>query len=69
MVPSEPPLTIFEKQAHCVFQCANYLTLYDQKYGDPEAGIQAGTAFEDLPEKYKCHVCEGGKSEFYEMTL
>ncbi len=47
-----------------LYQCSNCLTVYDKKYGDPEANIPAGVAFEILPESYKCHVCESPKKYF-----
>ena len=37
---------------------------YDPAEGDPEHGIPAGTAFEDLPEDWCCPVCGVSKSEF-----
>src|SRR5688500_13818517 len=46
------------------YQCSNCLTIYDKKYGDPTSDIPAGVAFEDLPEGYKCHVCESAKKYF-----
>ena len=45
-------------------QCSNCLTIYDQKYGDVQAGISPGTAFEDLPDTYRCHVCDSPKKYF-----
>ena len=38
--------------------------LYDPAVGDPEHGIPAGTAFEDLPADWKCPVCKQGKDKF-----
>ena len=37
---------------------------YDPEVGDPENGIPAGTAFEDLPEDWVCPLCSVGKDEF-----
>jgi rubredoxin len=47
-----------------IYQCSNCLTAYDEKYGDPEAGISAGVTFDQLPESYTCHVCESPKKDF-----
>ena len=47
-----------------LYQCSNCLTIYDKQYGDPEANISAGVAFENLPESYKCHVCDSPKKYF-----
>ena len=32
--------------------------------GDPDSGIQPGTAFEDIPEDWVCPVCGAGKDSF-----
>jgi len=40
--------------------------VYDPKQGDPEAGIEPGTSFEDLPEDWVCPLCGAGKDEFEE---
>lgn len=37
---------------------------YDQEEGDPALGIPPGTPFEDLPEDYKCPICNAGKEYF-----
>ncbi|UWX57403.1 rubredoxin [Chlorobaculum sp. MV4-Y] len=37
---------------------------YDPADGDPESGIEPGTAFEDLPEDWVCPVCGVDKSFF-----
>lgn len=50
--------------AHVAHQCSNCLTVYDRKYGDPEANIPPGVEFEDLPETYRCHVCDSPKKDF-----
>ena len=39
---------------------------YDPAVGVPEAGIPAGTAFEDLPEDFECPLCSVGKDQFSE---
>ena len=46
------------------YQCANCLTVYDERYGDPNAGIAAGTSFMKLSNDYCCQVCESPKSAF-----
>ncbi len=38
--------------------------IYDPAQGDPDGGIAAGTAFEDLPEDWTCPVCGASKDEF-----
>ena len=39
---------------------------YDPAVGDPDNGIQPGTAFEDLPEDWTCPICGMGKDVFEE---
>jgi len=38
--------------------------MYDPAEGDPDNGVEAGTAFEDLPEDWTCPVCGVGKDQF-----
>lgn len=38
--------------------------VYDPEQGDPENGIEPGTAFEDLPDDWVCPLCGVGKDEF-----
>ncbi|WP_197019351.1 rubredoxin [Selenomonas sp. FC4001] len=44
--------------------CSICGTVYDPAVGDPEHGIPAGTAFEDLPADWKCPRCKQGKDKF-----
>ena len=37
---------------------------YDPEEGDPSAGIPPGTPFEDLPDDYKCPICNADKEYF-----
>jgi flavin reductase (DIM6/NTAB) family NADH-FMN oxidoreductase RutF/rubredoxin len=37
---------------------------YDPEEGDPPMGIAPGTRFEDLPEDYKCPICNASKEYF-----
>ena len=38
--------------------------VYDPAVGDPDSGIQPGTAFEDNPEDRVCPLCGVGKDMF-----
>lgn len=40
--------------------------IYDPAIGDPDSGIAAGTAFEDIPEDWACPVCGVTKDMFEE---
>ena len=35
--------------------------IYDPAQGDPESGIEPGTAFEDIPDDWTCHFAESEK--------
>jgi rubredoxin-NAD+ reductase len=37
---------------------------YDPEVGVPEAGIEPGTPFEDLPDDFECPLCSVGKDQF-----
>ncbi|NUM52262.1 MAG: rubredoxin domain-containing protein [Candidatus Hydrogenedentes bacterium] len=49
-------------------ECVACLTEYSAHYGDVQAGVKAGTAFENLPESWVCPVCGGPKSHFKEKN-
>ncbi len=38
--------------------------VYDPAEGDSDNGIDAGTAFENLPEDWCCPICGAAKDEF-----
>ena len=40
--------------------------VYDPAVGDPDSGVAAGTAFEDLPDDWCCPLCGVGKDMFHE---
>ena len=50
------------------YVCAVCSHVYDPAVGDPDAGIPAGTRFEDLPETWVCPVCGAAKSDFVKQT-
>ena len=37
---------------------------YDETAGDPDNGIDPGTAWDDLPADFTCPFCGVGKDEF-----
>ncbi|MDO5028833.1 MAG: rubredoxin [Bacillota bacterium] len=41
--------------------------VYDPAFGDPDTGIDIGTAFEDIPEDWVCPICGVPKSQFSPM--
>lgn len=38
--------------------------VYDPEIGDPDNGVAAGTAWEDVPEDWVCPLCSVGKDSF-----
>jgi rubredoxin len=61
------PSTTSELPAHSPsrqWMCANCGYIYVQLNGDPAAGIAPGTAWEDIPEDWKCPDCGSEKSDF-----
>lgn len=38
--------------------------IYDPAEGDPDNGVEPGTAWEDVPEDWVCPECQVGKDEF-----
>jgi flavin reductase (DIM6/NTAB) family NADH-FMN oxidoreductase RutF/rubredoxin len=50
------------------YVCAVCGHVYDPVVGDPDAGIPAGTRFEDIPENWVCPVCGAGKSDFVKQS-
>lgn len=47
-------------------QCGDCLTVYNQKQGDPERGIDPGTEFSTLPD-YKCPTCDSLAAAFVRL--
>ena len=60
----ESPSASVVNGARSSHQCSNCLTIYDKKFGDPASDIPPGIPFEDLPDTYKCHVCDSPKNHF-----
>ncbi len=48
-----------------ICQTCDYI--YDPEIGDPDNGIEPGTAFEDLPDDWTCPDCGVEKNEFVPM--
>lgn len=46
------------------FECSACAYIYDPAQGDDVAGIDAGIAFEALPEDWVCPICGVGKDMF-----
>ncbi len=61
--PGETDVTYFDGKRYI---CAICGFVYDPEEGDPTMGIAPGTPFEELPEDYRCPVCNAGKEYFQE---
>ena len=46
------------------YRCTVCDWIYDPAVGDPEGGIAAGTAFEDIPDDWVCPLCGVSKDQF-----
>ncbi|MBQ7516186.1 MAG: rubredoxin [Schwartzia sp.] len=62
--PIPPAMNYGKQKATGKYVCSVCGTVYDPAVGDPEHGIPAGTAFEDLPADWKCPVCKQPKEKF-----
>ena len=43
------------------YYCVVCQWVYDPAVGDPDGGIEPGTAFEDIPDDWVCPLCGVGK--------
>jgi len=50
--------------AEYIYQCNHCFTVYDEKAGEPDNGIQPNSGFTDLPTNYCCPLCEAPKGDF-----
>jgi len=46
------------------FACTLCNYIYDPEKGDPENGVNPGTAFEDIPDSWVCPLCGASKEDF-----
>lgn len=46
------------------YKCTICGYIYDPQEGDPDNGVNPGTAFEDLPDTWVCPVCGAPKEDF-----
>lgn len=51
-----------------VYVCGACGYEYDPQVGDPDSGIEPGTAFDDIPGDWTCPLCGLGKDVFEEKT-
>ena len=46
------------------YKCTMCGYIYDPAKGDPDNGIEPGTAFENIPDGWVCPECGAAKDEF-----
>ncbi|MDH4393667.1 MAG: rubredoxin, partial [Aquabacterium sp.] len=46
------------------FICKVCGLIYDERLGDADSGLAAGTRFDDIPDDWACPVCGVGKADF-----
>ena len=49
------------------YECLVCGYVYDPAAGDPDNGVAAGTAFDDIPEAWVCPECGAAKDMFEKM--
>jgi flavin reductase (DIM6/NTAB) family NADH-FMN oxidoreductase RutF/rubredoxin len=64
--PDKPVESVAKEQASdaSCYTCSICGFQYDPEEGDPAMGIPPGTPFEDLPDDYRCPICNAGKDYF-----
>ena len=46
------------------YECIVCGYVYDPDDGDPDNGVDPGTAFEDIPDDWVCPICSAAKDQF-----
>ena len=62
-----PAVMIKERMETAMYECEPCGYVYDPAVGDPDNGVEPGTAFADLPDDWVCPVCGASKDEFKEQ--
>ncbi len=50
------------------YRCTVCGYIYDPALGDPDSGVNPGTAFQDVPDDWICPECGAPKSAFEKVT-
>lgn len=64
VTPKEEEPSVSKEEDNSSKICAICGFEYNPEEGDPSMGIPPGTPFKDLPEDYKCPICNAGKEYF-----
>jgi rubredoxin len=62
------PICIEKENQMDKWECTACGYVYNPVNGDPDNGIDPGTAFEDLPDDWVCPQCGVGKEFFQRIT-
>jgi len=49
------------------YKCTVCGHVYDPAEGDPDSGIAPGTAFDDIPDDWRCPICQVTKEDYILM--
>jgi rubredoxin len=49
------------------YKCVVCGHVYDPAEGDPDSGIAPGTAFDDIPDNWRCPICNVTKDMYEPM--
>ncbi|KTC31912.1 MAG: rubredoxin [Pseudomonas sp.] len=52
-----------------VWMCLICGWIYDQRLGDPDSGVPAGTSWDDIADDWTCPECGVGKLDFNMVKL
>jgi flavin reductase (DIM6/NTAB) family NADH-FMN oxidoreductase RutF/rubredoxin len=68
-VPPTAPIQVEQKTSNFggrmeKYKCAICGYVYNPAIGDTDSGVEAGTAFEDIPGKWVCPICGAAKAQF-----
>ncbi|WP_293446280.1 rubredoxin [Persephonella sp.] len=58
---------IINNSSKLKYRCKVCGYIYDPDKGDEKRGISPTVQFEDLPDKWRCPVCNYTKSHFYQV--
>jgi rubredoxin len=59
--------TMLKAARNSVYQCKHCMWIYDEKNGEPESNVAAGSDFGQLPASYNCWLCEAPKEDFIKI--
>jgi len=48
--------------------CGICATIYNPELGTPDENIAPGTAFEDLPDDWRCPICGSSQDKFTKLS-